>query len=123
MYIIRIAMNTQQQSYCLDIYLGYTEVYREELIKFLSSTGVPFGVTKGQCGRKGTTKSLRVLTPQAEALMQHIVGGVRSGDEHRYVIHVSRADAERDVQFMPDYNSPFGCDEFDIVVAVMPESL
>ena len=56
----RIAL---QESYCLDVYTGYdTSVEVERLIKYLRNTATGFGITKGQRGRMGGRKVLRVMT-------------------------------------------------------------
>ncbi len=107
----------QQQSYCLDVRVGYDSRYVEELVEFLRRTGAPFGVTKGRRGRMDGVKILRVHTSNAEELIKHIENGVRTGDDNEYEIHYSAIDARRCMNFLPDYDSPLGHKEFDIIPA------
>lgn len=67
-------------------------------------------------------KKLRVQTPKAEELQQHIyegpaVGddvGISWGNDCDYTIHYNAVDARRDVEFLPDYSNPVGYEEFDL---------
>ncbi|GEM_PF-3434831 len=105
----------QQPSYCLDVFVGRDEHYREELLSFLQgSAATGYDITTVQRGRMGEEKSLRILTPKAHELGHYIIAGVRTGDDHDYEVHDSEIDAQRSMRFMPDYNNPLGDQPFDL---------
>jgi hypothetical protein len=101
-------------SFCLDVFTGHGEHYREELLAFLHETGEPFAITTVQRGRMGEVKSLRILTPKAKELYQHIHDGTRTGDDNDYEVHDCEIDAQRSMRYMPDYNNPLGDEAFDL---------
>ena len=103
-----------EPSYCLDVFLGHDEHYRHELLGFLCDAAADFGITTVQRGRMGDVKSLRILTPKAQALYAHIVAGIRTGDDNDCEIHDNEVDARRSMRFMPDYNNPLGDEAFEL---------
>lgn len=98
-------MSVQTVSYCLDIRVGYEESYRQELIKFLNTTGEPFGITGLQCGMQQGMKVLRVLTPRAHELSQHITLLFRAIDENEYLVRENEAGIHNVGIFSPDCSS------------------
>jgi hypothetical protein len=95
-------------SYCLDVSVGYDEAYREELIGFLRDIGGPFEIETLQRGMWQGAKILRIVTPKARELRQHIYDGLRTGDDNDYIIHVTLTDAERCFTWLPDYDTEYG---------------
>lgn len=105
----------QQPSYCLDISVGRNERYRDELIAFLKQTGAPFALGKASRGMWQGVKILRVETPKAEELTQHIIDGLPTGDDNDYEVHYSHTDANRSMTWLPDLDTAFGYKAFDLV--------
>lgn len=103
-----------QQSYCLDVSLGYDEWYRNELLAFLKGIVSEFGITTVQRYRMDETKALRVLTPQAVQLQRHIIHAVRTGDDNIYAIYGNEVEAHRSMALIPDYNHPLGDKPFTL---------
>ena len=109
----------QQPSYCLDIRVGYSEQDRDELIGFLRQVGKFFGVGKAQRGMWQGAKILRVETPKAAELAQHIIKSLRLGDDYDYEVHETFTDANRCDTWLPDFDTAHGHERFDLI---QPES-
>lgn len=107
---------SQQQSYCLDINVGRSERTREELIVFLEGAA-PFSVLatgKAWRGMWSGRKLLRVQTTNAEELQQIITDEFRTGDDCEYTIHYSAVDAQRSMEWLPDFDTALGHEEFSL---------
>lgn len=110
----------QQPSYCLDIRVGRSEQERNTLIEFLMQAGKFFEVGKAQRGMWQGAKILRVETPKATELAQHIMKSLRLGDDYDYEIHETFTDANRSDTWLPDLDTTHGHERFDLV---SPESM
>lgn len=109
---------SQEQSYCLDINVGRSEATREELIAFLEGAA-PLSVTgKAWRGMWNGMKLLRVETTDAEELKQIITDEFHTGDDCEYAIHYSATDAQRSMEWLPDFDTEFGHEEFRLVFVV-----
>ena len=103
---------SKQLSYCLDINVGRFESTREELINFLQEA-VPLSVTgKAWRGMWRGKKLLRVETTDAEELQQVIADEFRTGDDCDFTIHASAVGAQRSMEWLPDFDTAFGYEEF-----------
>lgn len=101
-------------SYCLDVFVGYHESHREELLQFLKETGGDYDITSVQRGRMNEMKSLRIVTTKAEALERHILSESRTGDDNDYDTYFNDVDARRSMDFMPDYGHQLGDKPFTL---------
>lgn len=104
--------SAMKQSYCLDVTVGYDESYREKLIDFLKRTGQSFEIGKVQRGMWQGTKILRIETPKAEALRQHIYEWFLIGGDNDYVIHDTYIDAQRSDTWLPDLDTCHNAEPF-----------
>ncbi len=104
-----------ENTFCIDVSVGYNESYVNELIEFLKVHGHKFSVTKAQRGRMDEVKKLRVLTPMGVDLQTFMAENLRTGDDNEYEIHYNPVDAQRSMNFMPDYNNPLGDGEFWVI--------
>ncbi len=109
-----VSTPTLSASYCLDVVTGYSEDDREKLINYLRQIGGHFGITKVQRGMWETTKILRVQTPKATELGQYLNENLEGADDWDCVIHDTREDAWRSMQWLPDYDTHHGFKEFDL---------
>ena len=105
----------EQPSYCLDIRVGRNEQDREDLIRLLEQAGKFFGVGKAQRGKWQGVKILRVETPKATELAQLIIKSLRAGDDYDYEVHETFTDANRSDTWLPDFDTRFGHEWFDLV--------
>lgn len=103
----------QTTSFCLDVFVD-SELNRNNLLSFLHEIEPTFGKMTVQRGRMNGVKSLRIMTTQADDLIETIEDDVRVGLDYDYTIHDSAIDARRSFGFMADYNHPLGDEEFDI---------
>lgn len=97
----------QQGSYCLDVFIDGEEILREELLDFLKKEKMKFEITKGQYGMWGDIRVLRVLTPQAKALADHISKTIKDACDYSYDDYDSQKKAENSQFWNPGNNNPF----------------
>jgi hypothetical protein len=102
-----------QPSYCLDINVGRSELTREELIIFLENAAPLSVLSVGRVwrGMWNGKKLLRVQTIDAEELQQIITDEFRTGDDCEYMIHYSPVDAQRSMEWLPDFDTALGHEE------------
>ena len=104
----------EDPSYCLDVIVGYKESCREELIDFLKRTSETFEIGKVQRGMWQGTKILRIETPKAADLQQHIYSELHTGDDNDYVVYETSIDAQRSDTWLPDFDTAHGSEPFSL---------
>lgn len=102
------------ETYCIDIRVGYNGNDRESLIELLRRRGAIFPGMTAERGMWQGTKILRVYTTNGENLRHHIIAEHRLGNDFDFEIHFSRTDAERSLHYLPDYDTTCGFDKFSL---------
>lgn len=101
------------ETHCLDINVGYDEAYREQLIDFLRQTCLDFSKSASRGMWQGT-KILRVYTTQAFELQDYIIRTHPLGDDNEYQVHPTSTDADRCMTYLPDYDTKYGYEKFEL---------
>ncbi|MEI8096696.1 MAG: hypothetical protein WCG73_01165 [Candidatus Moraniibacteriota bacterium] len=92
-------------TFCVDIRVGYSNVDRDALIRFLQKNKANLALTNAKRGKCGSMKILRVYTTQGERFISFIEENYFSGDECSFEIHSTQKLANESKTFSPERDS------------------
>lgn len=103
-------------SYCLDVWVGYYETDRDNLVTFLmEGVAAQYSALRAKRLMWQGVKILRIVTPRAVELRDAIIHRAHYGDDYSYEVLESPVAAERAPDRLPDFDSALGYLEFDLV--------
>ncbi len=102
------ASTSNDESFCVDIRVGYDETVREELIPLLKERKDAFAITELERGMWQGVKIIRAYTTRGRSLASFIVDHHRMGDDFDYEIHETSRDANRASFYLPDLDTTRG---------------